>query len=376
MSLTGITGLGSAGWKATTASDGNGGTDVFLYSVCYAAGTRILTTRGERRVETLTSADTVVTLSGNERISRPIRWVGQRSIDIASHPRPETVAPIRIRRGAFAQNIPHADLIVSPDHGILADGTLICARQLINGTTIRQDIDRATVDYFHVELDCHAILLAEGLPAESYLDTGNRGFFVNANEPVILHPDLTDQTDYPDRQAASCHPFVWDEASVRPVWQRLADRAESLGNALAAPDTTTEPELCIVANGRTIRPTHAKNGTHIFALPRGATEAHVVSRAGSPTDARPWMEDRRRLGVYVDRITVRGSDDVQDIPLDHPGLSQGWWAVEQEGLALHRWTDGAAVLSLPPLDGPAILEIHATNGGMAYVTSHQSRQAA
>jgi hypothetical protein len=32
-------------------------------------------------------------------------------------------------------------------------------------------------DYVHVELDRHDILLAEGLPAESYLDTGNRAAF-------------------------------------------------------------------------------------------------------------------------------------------------------------------------------------------------------
>ena len=68
-----------------------------------------------------------------------------------------------------------------------------------------------------MELDQHAILLAEGLPAESYIDTGNSGFFENSDAPMVLHPDLMDETDYPTREAGSCALFVWDKASVWPV---------------------------------------------------------------------------------------------------------------------------------------------------------------
>ena len=260
-----------------------------------------------------------------------MKWIGRRRIDLTAHPRPETVAPIRIRRGAFADNMPHTDLLVSPDHAIFVDGRLICARQLINGTTIRQEKGWTAVEYFHVELDAHAILLAEGLPAESYLNTGNRGFFANSGDPLVLHPDLTDETDYPTREAGSCAPFVWDEGSVRPVWQRLAERAAALGQPAPQPDTTTDPELRIVAKGRTVRPLYGENGLYIFALPKGATEVRLVSRAGAPTDARPWLEDRRCLGVYVERILLRGASEMREVPLDHPALSQGWWAVERDG---------------------------------------------
>ena len=53
----------------------------------------------------------------------------------------------------------------------------------MNGSTIRREKGWSSVDYYHVELNEHAILLAEGLPAESYLDTGNRGFFANPGNP-------------------------------------------------------------------------------------------------------------------------------------------------------------------------------------------------
>jgi Hint domain len=344
---------------------------------CYAAGTRILTATGERMVESLMKGDIVLTLAGGELSAQPVKWIGQRRIDLTAHPRPETAVPICIRRGAFAENIPHRDLLLSPDHAVFVDGKLICARQLINGSTIRQETGRASVEYFHVELDVHAILLAEGLPAESYLNTGNRGFFANSGEPLVLHPDLTDESDYPTRAAGSCAPFVSDEASVRPVWQRLAERAAALGQPAPTPDTTSDPELCIVAKGRTVRPLYGENGLYIFALPKGATEVRLVSRSGSPADARPWLDDRRRLGVNVERILLRGASELRELPVDHPGLSQGWQAVERDGTALRRWTSGDAVLPLPALVGPAMLEIRAGNGGMTYLTStDEERRAA
>ena len=137
-----------------TAADATvGGTEVFLSLVCYAAGTRILTADGERAIESLSQGDIVLTLSDGELKAQPVKWLGHRRIDLTAHPRPETVAPIRIERDAFADNMPHTDLLVSPDHAIFVDGKLICARQLINGTTIRREKGWTSVDYFHVELD-------------------------------------------------------------------------------------------------------------------------------------------------------------------------------------------------------------------------------
>ena len=270
-------------------------------AVCFAAGTRILTPTGYRLIESLTQGDSVVTMLGEELSARPVQWVGRRRIDLIRHPLVETVAPVRIQRGAFADDMPHTELLLSPDHGVFVDDKLICARQLINGTTIWQEKAWTTVEYFHVELDAHAILLAEGLPAESYLNTGNRGFFTNAGEPLVLHPDLTDGTDFPTREEGSCAPFVWDEDNVRPIWQRLAERAEALGQPVPKPETTTDPDPRILAEGRTLRPLSGENGLYVFVLPRRTTKFHLISRACAPTDAQPWLNDRRCLGICVER---------------------------------------------------------------------------
>ena len=122
--------------------------------------------------------------------------------------------------------------------------------------------------------------------------------------PLVLRPDLTDNSDRPSREAGSCAPFVSDEATVQPVWQRLADRAAQLGRPVPVRETTTDAGLQLAAKGRRIKPIFASADLAIFALPRGASEVGLMSRAASPTDARPWLDDRRRLGVRVARIVL------------------------------------------------------------------------
>jgi Hint domain len=307
------------------------GTDI-IEAICYARGTMIRTPDGELPVEKLRPGKRVITLINGQEVPQTVTWLGHRRIGLGGHSRPETVAPIRIQRDAFADGIPHRDLLVSPDHAVFVDGKLICARQLVNGATIRQELDWTAVDYYHVEPDQHAILLAEGLPAESYIDTGNSGFFANSGQPMVLHPDLTDKSDYPTRQAGSCAPFVWDEASVWPVWQRLADRAPTIGRPVPQRVTTTDPGLQLRTNRtgrRTIKPIHSDSNLVIFILPSRAAEVRLLSRAQSPTAARPWLDDRRRLGVSVKRIVLRGAEDLCEIPVDYPGLTQGWCARRQ-----------------------------------------------
>ena len=120
------------GYTGTSLASGD-----VIQAVCYARGTLIQTPGRELPVEKLRRGKQVTTLVDGEAVSRTIRWLGHRRIDLTAHPRPETVAPIRVHRDAFADNAPRRDLLVSPDHAIFVDGMLICARQLVNGTTIR-----------------------------------------------------------------------------------------------------------------------------------------------------------------------------------------------------------------------------------------------
>jgi hypothetical protein len=375
-------GLGTFNDSATSGAlfvtSGVGGSLEFTPGiVCFLRGTRLATPDGEVPVEDLKVEDRVATRLNGNTVFRPVKWLGRRRIDLAAHPRPDTVMPIRIQRGAFADNVPHRDLLISPDHAVFVDGKLICARQLINRTTISQERDLASVEYFHVELDTHAILLSEGLPTESYLDTDNRGFFSNSDQARVLHPDLTDESTHTIRATASCAPFVWAEDAVRPVWNRLAERAAALGKSVAAPDGITDPGLCIVVRGQTQRPVAVADGRYQFIIKSGVEEVLLVSRAASPSHVQPWRDDRSQLGVNIERIVLRRGSDMQDIPVDHPGLSQGWWATEPDGTALRRWTDGRAKLTFAAGDRPAILEIWASNGGMMYPAeaAEQSRAA-
>ncbi len=118
---------------------------------------------------------------------------------------------------------------------------LICVRQLVNGSAIRRETGWNAVDYYHVELDRHAIVLAEGLTVESYLNTGNSAFFENSGMPLVLHPNLPNDTKCPTRETDSCAPFVTGETNVRPVWWDLADRAAAIGRAAPVRVTTMDP---------------------------------------------------------------------------------------------------------------------------------------
>jgi hypothetical protein len=151
---------------------------------CFAAGSRIRTPRGDVPVEALAEGDAVVTIDGEVLT---IRWIGHRVVDCARHPQPRSVRPIRIAAHAFGLGLPARPVFLSPDHAIFAQGVLIPVKHLVNGASIAQ-VAAGSVTYFHIELPVHAVILAEGLPAESYLDTGDRADFANGGAAMTLHP--------------------------------------------------------------------------------------------------------------------------------------------------------------------------------------------
>jgi hypothetical protein len=151
---------------------------------CFTAGTRIATPAGERPIDALCIGDLVCTASGPTRM---IVWIGHRRVACHRHADPASVLPIRIAADAFASGQPARNLLLSPDHAVLFDGVLIPIKHLLDDDTVRQ-VPACEVTYFHIELEQHDIVLADGLPAESYLDTGSRTAFANGGGAVQLHP--------------------------------------------------------------------------------------------------------------------------------------------------------------------------------------------
>ncbi|WP_377045725.1 Hint domain-containing protein [Roseomonas elaeocarpi] len=158
---------------------------------CYATGTLITTARGDVAVEELRVGDLVQVVSGKGGWS-PVTWIGRRDVDLLRHPQPERVWPVRVRVGTFGRGWPDRDLILSPNHGLWLRGLLVPVRFLLDGVSVVQERHEARITYWHVELPQHAAILAEGLPAESYLDTGNRSSFSNGGVVVRQHPDFDD----------------------------------------------------------------------------------------------------------------------------------------------------------------------------------------
>jgi hypothetical protein len=193
------------------------------FLLCFAAGTRILTARGEAPVETLRTGDLIATLSGRGPALQPLLFLGRRRILLAGHPNAAALAPIRIRAGALAANTPHRDLLVSPDHCLFLDGALVPARLLVNGTTIATEHDLAEVTYFHIELASHDIVLAEGAPAESWLDSGNRAWFENA-PTALLRVEATPDA-YATTQAEPCAAVIQAGPALAAIRDVIAARA-------------------------------------------------------------------------------------------------------------------------------------------------------
>lgn len=187
--------------------------------VCFAEGTMIMTPEGERAVETLRAGDAVVTAGGQGAPVKPVRWVGHRSVDLDTHPRPLDVSPILVLPGALGAGVPHRPLRVSPEHGLLVDGALVAAGLLVDGSHIIRLPARGRITWFHVELDAHDLLVSEGAATESYLDMGNRHAFANAGTITMLHPDFSTA---PATTATSCRPRITDGATLDAARATLA----------------------------------------------------------------------------------------------------------------------------------------------------------
>jgi len=187
-------------------------------AVCFYAGTLIATPTGDRAVEALVPGDLVMASDGT---ARPLKWMWRQSM-VTAFADPLRSLPVIVRAGSLADGLPVRDLIVSPDHALLIDGLLVHADALVNGSSVvrMQDLpERFT--YFHIELADHALVMAEGVAAETFVDNVTRRRFDNWAEYEATFGDAPaiDELDLPRVKSARQLP-----SALRVRLADLADR--------------------------------------------------------------------------------------------------------------------------------------------------------
>ncbi|WP_299626738.1 Hint domain-containing protein [uncultured Tateyamaria sp.] len=159
---------------------------------CFLEGTLIKTASGEVPVQDLCPGDTLVTVEGRETT---VKFVGRQTFGTRFGV-PERLGLVCIRAGALGNGLPTRDLVVTADHGMCVEGFLINASALVNETTIHWwhlNHPNDVCSVYHVETDAHELILAEGTPAETFVDITSRRVFDNFaeyqeryyDEPVI-----------------------------------------------------------------------------------------------------------------------------------------------------------------------------------------------
>lgn len=151
-------------------SDAEGNTDIGFVETtttvpCFAKGTLISTNRGVVPVENLKKGMQVRTLLSG---FKEIKWIGKvRTFSQEKH------APIVIAGGEG-----RPDLKVSQNHKLLVSGAkphllfgearlFVAAKHMINGKSIWLDQSKEEIVYFHVLLESHEVIKANGIWSES-----------------------------------------------------------------------------------------------------------------------------------------------------------------------------------------------------------------
>jgi serralysin len=286
-------------------------TDQTVSVACYCRGTRVLSDSGEVAVEDLKIGDRLLTHLGE---ALPLRWIGRRAYAGRFAAANAAVQPVVIRAGALSDGVPARDLYVSPLHAMYLDEVLIPASALVNGTSIVQLQAVPEIEYFHLELATHAVIIAESALSESYLDCGNRSMFENAAFYDTLFPSA------PRGQMLDCAPRVEHGARVDAVRARLAARA----GATAAHYHLTQDLLL------------QSVGVSHFRVPAGVSRLRLLSSFGQIPG------DRRPLGALLQGLELEGGA----IDLRDRRLARGFHAPERHGKRIVRWTNGEAIVEL------------------------------
>ena len=313
--------------------------DLILSSnpLCFLRGTQIATPTGQVAVEHLAIGDEVLTLLGGVR---RIAWIGKGRV-LATRGRRNAATPVIVRKGALADNVPVHDLRITKAHSLYIDDVLIPVEFLVNHRSILWDDRAQEVALYHIELQTHDVLLANGAPAESYRDDGNRWLFQNASSGWGLPPQ------------PPCAPVLTGGPIVDAIWQRLLDRS---GPRAGLP-RTDDPDLHLLVDGTRLDGARRNGNVYVFRIPHTPTDVRIVSRAAIPQEL-GLTRDPRSLGVALRRVAVWQAYRLRIIEAAHPALTKGLHAFEaNDGV---RWTNGEATIPsglFQDLTGPIELEL-------------------
>ncbi|MGF1275725.1 Hint domain-containing protein [Acetobacter pasteurianus] len=309
-------------------------------TVCFLADSMIATPKGTVAVQDLHEGDEVLTYVDGEALVSTLSWAGMAHCTV-NPALPDDMAgyPVRILANAIADGVPYKDMLLTAEHCLFFNGMFIPARMLVNGSSIFYDKSITSYTYYHIETPDHAVIMADGMLTESYLDTGNRRSFTQKGNVIQLGGAAKSW------QADAAAPLCVDWDAAKAIFTQIAVRAPQ--GAYTAPRTTHAPELHLVTErGATIWPANSKNDTYNFILPANTQEVRLVSRASRPADViGPFVDDRRTLGVAVADINLLSAAKHQAITAHlQAEKPEGWHATDWTDCA---WTNGNATLPLP-----------------------------
>jgi hypothetical protein len=293
----------------------------------------------------------VMTLSGE---AKPIKWIGHRVYGGRFVARNRILLPILIRRDALADGLPRCDLYVSPQHAMFLNDVLVPAELLLNGASIVRHETTSDIEYFHIELDEHDVIFAEGAPAETFVDCDNRNMFHNAQEFDRLYPDAEGLTwDF-------CAPRIAGGDELARIRFEMDSRLEMFGFT-----TSFDPDLQLMVNGRPVAAEHTNGNVYRFRLDEAPGDVRIVSRSSIPAEIDVSSIDIRQLGVNVSRIILENDSLCIVVGHNNPSLVDGFHEAE----VTHRWTDGDAripVKLLKCFEGHVTIDVEVLDFSIPY----------